>query len=212
VSAALRCSRRAWLPRFSERACSRTGRNRSSGATRPEPRARASGLTAEMREGMTPISVQLVERDGGEDGVSMPGRRTEGLGHCGGCHLCTDPKRNLSPTPLTLIGDVDGVVRQTARPVAGVADRPRRAPRRRQTPLLGGGRGSGPALGGVGGLGVVCGEYNREQHAIRSISEAGKTKPRDAGTRGWNNEEGRREGAPGSFSVVVAHRTRVVAG
>jgi hypothetical protein len=58
----------------------------------------------------------------------------------------------------------------------GRADRPRRAPRRRQAPLLVGGRGSGPALGGVAGLGVVCGEYNREQHAIRSISEAGKTK------------------------------------
>ena len=44
------------------------------------------------------------------------------------------------------------------------------------------------------------------------ISRDRETKtPGTTRTRG-NNEEGRREGAPGSFFVVVAHRSRVVAG
>jgi hypothetical protein len=94
-----------------------------------------------------------------------------------------DPKLNLSATPSTLIGDGDGVGdRSRGAPAAAT----RRAPRRSRSPgvpprqlgghraeartsQLGGGRWSEPALGGDGGLGVVCGDYQREQHAIRLI-------------------------------------------
>jgi hypothetical protein len=62
----------------------------------------------------TPIFIQRVERGDGEDGVSMSGRRPRVSPAAEAVTYATDPKRNLSPTPLTLIGDVDGV-----------ADRPR---------------------------------------------------------------------------------------
>ena len=64
-------------------------------------------------------------------------------------------------------------VSPTAETVAYTAGRGPAAGKRR---YLGGRETAQPALGGVDGFGVVCGEYKREQHPIRSISEAGKTK------------------------------------
>ena len=58
---------------------------------------------------MTPMFVQLVERGDGEDGVSMPGRRTEGLPRSKPVTYAADPERDLSPTPLTPLGAVAGV-------------------------------------------------------------------------------------------------------
>jgi hypothetical protein len=58
---------------------------------------------------MAPIFVQRVERGDGEDGVSMPGRRPRVLPTAEAVAYATVPKWNLSPTPLTLIGDVDDV-------------------------------------------------------------------------------------------------------
>ena len=73
---------------------------------------------------MTHMSVLLVERGDGEDGVPMPGRRAEGLANtrgsgqvprvwpsaeglakCRGCRLHQRPQRNLSATPLTPVGE-----------------------------------------------------------------------------------------------------------
>jgi hypothetical protein len=72
-------------------------------------------------------SVSGVERGDGEDGVSMPGRRPRVSPTAEAVANATHPQPNLSPTPLTLIGDVDGVGDRprrlsTAQPT-GVADR-----------------------------------------------------------------------------------------
>jgi hypothetical protein len=58
---------------------------------------------------MTPISVQLVERGDGEDGCRCPAAGPRVSPAAEAVAYAADPKRNLSPTPLTLIGDVDGV-------------------------------------------------------------------------------------------------------
>ena len=70
---------------------------------------------------MTPISVQLVEHGDDEDGVSMPGRRTEVSPRAKVTKVsprhrpqprpvayAADPNRDLSATPPTPIDDVDG--------------------------------------------------------------------------------------------------------
>ena len=54
------------------------------------------------------------ERGDGEDGVSSPAAGARVSPTAEAVAYAADPKRDLSPTPLTLIGDVDGV-----------ADRPR---------------------------------------------------------------------------------------
>jgi hypothetical protein len=88
----------------------------------------------------------------------MLSRRTEGLAPTAeAVGYATDPKRNLSPTPPTLITDVDGVGdRPRSMSVALATERatcrwrsrqPGRAPRRSQTPLLGRGRGPEPRIG-----------------------------------------------------------------
>lgn len=119
--------------------------------------ARATGfpVASVSEQGALPAGVRLaaakngqatisgIEHGEGENGVSIPGLRPRVSPTAEAVACASDPERNLSPTPLTLIGDVDGVG-DTPSGVDGVGDRPGRELRRRQTPLSGGGRGPGP--------------------------------------------------------------------
>jgi hypothetical protein len=58
---------------------------------------------------MTLISVRLVVRGDGEDGVPMPRLRAEISPSAEAAAYAIDPERHLSPTPATRIDDVDGV-------------------------------------------------------------------------------------------------------